>query len=59
MSKKPKFKGKSLFAANLEYNNTNQHFKPLLCLIPENGLYIVTLWFSRIYCESKGLKVIK
>lgn len=59
MKQKPKFQGKSLWAANLEFNNTPEDCKPILCLIPENGLYVVIRWFSKAYCVTKGLTPIK
>lgn len=50
---------KHLAEALQEYKKTSPLLKPLLCLIPEKGLYIVTLVFSEQFAESKGLKVIK
>ena len=49
---------KQLHEALLELKQTNTELKPLLCLNEITGLYLVTIGFSKGYCETKGLKVI-
>ena len=49
---------KNLIEALIEYKSTNKAMKPLLCLNQSTGLYLVTIVFSRRFCEVKGLKVI-
>jgi hypothetical protein len=49
---------KNLNEAYREYKTTQKDLKPLLCLNQSNGLYLVTIGFSKSYTEQKGLKVI-
>jgi len=49
---------KQLHEALREFNKTNPILNPRLCLNESTGYYIVTLAFSKKYCESKNLKVI-
>lgn len=49
---------KELHEALNEFNKTNPILKPRLCLNEKTGYYLVTLAFSKKYCESKNLKVI-
>jgi len=49
---------KSLNEALKEFKTTNPILKPRLCLNQTTGMYIVTLAFSKQYCESQNLKVI-
>ena len=49
---------KELHEALREFNRTNPILKPRLCLNESSGYYLVTLAFSKAYCESKNLKVI-
>ena len=49
---------KELHEALSEFNRTNPILKPRLCLNESTGYYLVTLAFSKAYCESKNLKVI-
>ena len=49
---------KQLNEALSEFNKTNPVLKPRLCLNENTGLYLVTLAFSKQYCESQNLKVI-
>jgi hypothetical protein len=49
---------KKLSEALHEFKKTNPLLKPRLCLNELTGYYLVTLVFSKAYCESKNLKVI-
>lgn len=49
---------KQLSDALNEFKKTNPILKPRLCLNELTGYYLVTLMFSKNYCESKNLKVI-
>ena len=49
---------KTLSEALQEFKKTSPILNPRLCLNELTGCYIVTLMFSKIYCESKNLKVI-
>jgi hypothetical protein len=49
---------KTIYEALREFNRTNPILKPRLCLNEATGYYLVTLAFSKAYCESKNLKVI-
>lgn len=49
---------KTIYEALSEFKKTNPILKPRLCLNELTGYYIVTLAFSKAYCESKNLKVI-
>lgn len=47
------------FLALIEFHETPERFKPLLCLNKKTGLYLVTNFFSREYVEKQGLEVIE
>jgi len=47
------------FFALIEFHETPERFKPLLCLNKKTGLYLVTNFFSREYVEKQGLEVIE
>jgi hypothetical protein len=49
---------KSLSDALHEFKKTSPILKPRLCLNQNTGMYLVTLAFSKQYCESQNLKVI-
>lgn len=49
---------KTIYEALQEFKKTNPILKPRLCLNEQTGYYLVTLAFSKAYCESKNLKVI-
>jgi hypothetical protein len=46
------------FFALIEFYETPERFKPLLCLNKKTGLYLVTNFFSREYVEKQGLEVL-
>lgn len=49
---------KNLFKANSEYMATPKQLKPFLCK-NTNGLYFVSVFFSKEHIESRGIEIIK
>lgn len=47
------------FFALIEFHETPERFKPLLCLNKKTGLYLVTNFFSKEYVEKQGLEVLE
>lgn len=49
---------KNLFKANSEYLSTPKNHKPYLCQ-NDNGLYFVSVFFTKEHIEKRGLIIIK
>jgi len=49
---------KDLFKANSEYLATPKELKPFLCK-NVNGLYFVSVFFTKEFIEKRGIEIIK